>query len=76
MADLDRIDATCVDCAYMNRDREGGRWCRSPQLLTYTGHTLRCVWERDAVISSDRGADPTIRKCGPQDLNYKMKEAY
>ena len=54
MAGLDRIDATCVDCAFMHRDRESGWWCRSPQLLNFCGHPLRCVWERDAVNASAR----------------------
>ena len=76
MIDPDAIDYSCIGCAYMNRDREGGRWCSSPQLLHFLGHSLRCVWERDKVIASARANDPTIRKCGPAALNFQQKEQF
>lgn len=72
----DGIDLTCIDCAHMHRDREGGRWCQSPQIIAFLGNSLRCVWERDSVPSSERGPDPSIRKCGPNARNFKLKEAW
>ena len=34
------------------------------------------AWERDGVTSSERGVDPSIRKCGPNARNFKLKEAW
>eukprot|EP01034_Spumella_vulgaris_P011799 gene11799-15012_t len=47
-------DALCRDCAHMHPDRDGGRWCSSPQILKATGHSIRCVWERDAAPEPER----------------------
>lgn len=76
MIDTDAIDYTCIDCAFMRRDKEGGRWCSSPQILNYQGRSIRCVWERDKVQASARAHDPTIRKCGPSAENFAMKEQF
>jgi hypothetical protein len=67
----DRIDASCADCAFMHRDRDGGRWCSSPQLLRAMGHSQRCVWERDGVRDQSRAGDTA--KCGREAVNFKRR---
>ncbi len=68
------IDTACRNCAHMHPDRDGGRWCSSPQVLRHLGHSIRCVWEKDAVGAADRSRFTETQKCGPQSLNYKPRE--
>jgi len=68
----DGIDATCTDCEYMHRDRDGGRWCSSPQLLRSYGYSMRCIWERDHVKDPLRQT-PADQKCGPNAINWKRR---
>lgn len=73
---LETSDHLCRDCEYMHPDREGGRWCSSPQALKGLGHSIRCVWERDQHVELDRSHANGTGKCGPRALNYKKREGY
>lgn len=72
---LERNDFLCGDCAHMHRDRDGGRWCSSPQVLKGLGHSIRCVWERDDVRAEDRSHDEGTGKCGSKALNFRRRES-
>ena len=67
-------DALCRNCAHMHPDRDGGRWCSSPQVLRHMGHSIRCVWEKDAVGAADRSRFTETQKCGPESKNWKLRE--
>lgn len=67
-------DNMCRDCEFMHPDREGGRWCSSPQILAFQGHSIRCVWERDNAPEPERSHANGTGKCGPQHLNFKRRE--
>lgn len=68
-------DTLCRDCEHMRPDEEGGRWCWSPQLLALQGRGTRCVFERDNYPEPERSHVNGTRKCGPQSLNFKRREA-
>lgn len=72
--DASTIDYTCRDCAHMHRDKDGGRWCSSPQILKHMGHSIRCVWERDHIIEGERSRFTDTAKCGPKSVNFKRRE--
>lgn len=72
----DVSDDSCRDCAHMHRDRDGARWCSSPQILKALGHSIRCVWERDHAPEPDRSHPAGTGKCGPMALNFKRRESY
>lgn len=67
-------DSLCRDCEYMHPDRDGGRWCSSPQILKHLGKSIRCVWERDNAPEPERSHDDGTGKCGQQALNFKRRE--
>lgn len=69
-------DSMCRDCEHMHPDREGGRWCSSPQLLKFYGRSVRCVWERDNAPEPERSHEDGTGKCGQEGKNFKRKEAY
>ena len=62
-------DADCRNCAHMHPDRDGGRWCSSPQILKARGHSIRCIWERDYVSEPLRNT-PETQKCGTNFINF------
>ncbi len=69
------LNPSCRDCAYLDR-RTDERWrCRSPQLLSMRLAGILCAFERDPTFEEDRGCISPGRKCGPEGLNYKRKEA-
>jgi len=68
------LDESCRDCAFMSRDRDGGRWCSSPQALKGLGYSIRCVWERDDVRDNERSHPAGTGKCGSRALNFKRRE--
>lgn len=67
-------DSQCRDCAHMHPDRDGGRWCSSPQILKHLGHSIRCVWERDNTVEKGRSHEAGTGKCGPQAANFTLRE--
>lgn len=67
-------DADCRNCAHMHPDRDGGRWCSSPQILKARGHSIRCIWERDQTREPGRIMDEGTAKCGASAINYKPRE--
>jgi len=67
-------DAACRNCAHMHPDKDGGRWCSSPQVLKHLGHSIRCVWEKDSVAAPDRSKFTGTEKCGPESKNWKPRE--
>lgn len=71
----DANDSGCRDCAHMNYDRDGARWCSSPQAIKGIGHSIRCVWERDHYVDHQRDAEKATRKCGPSLRNFVRREA-
>jgi hypothetical protein len=67
-------DALCRDCAHMQADADGNRFCFSPQIMKANGRGIRCVFERDAFVETDRSHPDGTGKCGPQHLNFKRRE--
>jgi len=68
-------DALCRDCAHMQADAEGNRFCFSPQILKAQGRGTRCIFERDGFPEPERSQAAGTRKCGKLHLNFKRKEA-
>ena len=68
-------DTLCRDCAHMRPDADGGRWCHSPQIITFQVRGTRCIFERDGFPEPERSHSVGTGKCGPKHLNFKRKEA-
>ena len=68
-------DTLCRDCAHMRPDADGGRWCYSPQIITFQGRGTRAIFERDNFSEPERSHPAGTGKCGSSAINFKRKEA-
>jgi hypothetical protein len=68
-------DSLCRDCAHMQADADGNRFCFSPQIMKANGRGTRCIFERDSFREPERRLENGTQKCGRGFFNFKRKEA-